>query len=107
MLSKVLATLTCLISAPLFGQTFNTLHNFTDQSMTDPDEPNSTPVEVSPGVFYGTTQVGGANEVGTLFSITSRVLPEYPVRSDLAGNVTTVVHAHAERRSNTGAYRGP
>ena len=67
----VVATLACFITLPLFGQTFTTLHNFTDQSMTDPNEPNSTLVEVSPGVFYGTTQVGGVNEVGTLFSITS------------------------------------
>ncbi len=47
-----------------FGD-FNLIHSFTGEP--DGGEPSGTLVEVSPGVFYGTTWEGGSENQGTIF----------------------------------------
>jgi uncharacterized repeat protein (TIGR03803 family) len=64
-----------LANQPARAQTFATLFNFGDSSASyvpHGSSPQSTLVEVSPGVFYGTTYLGGKNNCGTLFCITSQ-----------------------------------
>jgi len=45
------------------------LHNFTGAA--DGGSPSAAPTEAQPGIFYGTTDAGGADDVGTFYRITS------------------------------------
>jgi uncharacterized repeat protein (TIGR03803 family) len=55
--------------------TLTTLYTFCEQGVVPPcadgDQPQSALVESAAAIFYGTTSVGGANDGGTVFSITS------------------------------------
>jgi uncharacterized repeat protein (TIGR03803 family) len=50
--------------------TLTTLYSFCSQSCADGEEPYAGLVQATNGDFYGTTQSGGANFVGTVFRIT-------------------------------------
>jgi uncharacterized repeat protein (TIGR03803 family) len=54
------------------GGTLTTLHTFVGYPAGDGAEPFGGLVQGSNGTFYGTTADGGANQEGTVFSITSK-----------------------------------
>jgi uncharacterized repeat protein (TIGR03803 family) len=51
--------------------TMTTLYNFCAQAnCTDGGHPGTSPIQATDGNFYGTTTAGGANNVGTIYSLT-------------------------------------
>ncbi|MEO1713785.1 MAG: choice-of-anchor tandem repeat GloVer-containing protein, partial [Bacteroidota bacterium] len=47
---------------------YSVLYDFSDDILADGDTPDDALLEVSPGLFYGTTDRGGLNSDGVLFS---------------------------------------
>ena len=56
-----------MAAIPLSAQTFTTLHSFDN---SDGAYPEAGLVQATNGAFYGTTQGGGANGLGTIFNMT-------------------------------------
>ena len=53
------------------GGTYTLLHSFPYMGVTDGDVPDHAPLVQAPdGNFYGTTSLGGANNLGTIYKIT-------------------------------------
>ena len=68
------------------------LHSFCSQSgCADGQNPNSTLVRATNGVFYGTASVGGANSQGTVFKITP-------------GGKLTTLYSFCPKGCTTGGY---